>query len=177
MSENLHPEQEEYPDATGMTDEALYAEYAEHCAAIEDIGQQLRDEWDGITARGGLWQHRAGIARRHIKARRAELQAEIRRREAVTRIEAAKITAADNAARIAAKEERRKALAADTASAQDRAISAKAARIEASEKRTLEQQALFCMACAKNMSKEQYRELWDKARDMFPDHPSWTSPV
>jgi hypothetical protein len=167
----------QFSDLSQLSDEQMIVETSDLKIQAADITRQLYDDKEDGFQKGRVWRGNAKRARRAKLLRLDQLTEELQRREKVKR----------EAGRAAAAEER---VAQKLASAQahqtaiETAAKAKLARIEADAKARMERARLsdirnrtqcqmFVKAAYRLHTHDEFHLIWDKAREMFPDHPAW----
>jgi hypothetical protein len=153
----------QFSDLSQLSDEQMIVETSDLKIQAADITRQLYDDKEDGFQKGRVWRGNAKRARRAKLLRLDQLTEELQRREKVKR----------EAGRAAAAEER---VAQKLASALARIEADAKARMERarlSDIRNRTQCQMFVKAAYRLHTHDEFHLIWDKAREMFPDHPAW----
>jgi hypothetical protein len=167
----------QFVEPSQLSDKQLAAEFSDNKIQVAAITRQLDDDKEDGFQRGRIWRDSAKKARRAKQIRIDQLNQELLRREKAKR-------EADQA--VAAKERAAQKLAAAQAhqTAIETAAKAKLQRIETDAKARMEyarqsdvrnrtQCQMFVKAAYRLCARDEFQLIWNKAREMFPDHPAW----
>jgi hypothetical protein len=191
----------ELPDVSAWDDTELERQAIIHEEEAADISRQLADDLAAGRVAAFGWRGRANGALRYKSIIAKYLKAELRRRNPVApkpAIDPAERIARENeriarqdqimaeaAARRAAHAEEREARAKEGAERhrlymeqqRERKEATKAERAASQEGRNQFQRKLFVDAARLTLSGDQFRAIWQRARDLDPENPCWDPPA